>query len=159
MATSFTEVIKNPVADIEVEIKKIRSGAKPQFENLFGEYSIGNEGLSGMRLPIGTIKNLALKFGVRNMTIDGVLHKIDRNDPAASFDKIDENVLDALDDEDIDLYNHVLSLVVKHNTWMAREVPFQMVFGRFKPDDVEEENPTKASSESGSTSGSDTPDS
>lgn len=151
---SVHDKVDAKAATIEVEIKKVRSGAKPQFENLFGQYAIGGEGLEGMNVPVGTIKNLALKHGLRSMRVDDEGKKIDRNDPAKSLDNLGDEVLDALDEEGVDLYNELVRLVVKHNTWMATEVPFQMVFGRYKPSDVEDEDPTEASSSTGSTSDS-----
>lgn len=153
---SIPDRVKTDVAQIEVEIKKVRSGARPQFENLFGQYALGEEGLSGMNVPVGTIKNLALKHGLRAITVDSVSKKIDRNDPAGSLDKLDDDLLDALEEAGVDLYNELIRLVVKHNRWLAQEIPFQMVFGRFRPEDAEEENPTEASSTTGSTPDSDT---
>lgn len=156
MAT-IPEKVESKNANIEVEIRKVRHGARPQFENLFGQYALGEEGLSGMNVPVGTIKNLSLKHGLRSITVDSVNKKLDRNDPAASLDKLGDDLLDQLEEEGVDLYNALIRLVVKHNKWLAQEVPFQMVFGRFAPEDQAEGNPTEDSSSTGSTPDSDTP--
>lgn len=156
---SVPDKVDCQAAKIEVEIKKVRSGAKPQFENLFGQYALGAKGLEGMNVPVGTIKNLALKHGLRSLRVNDEGKKVNRDDPAGSLDRLDDDLLDALDEEGIDLYNELIRLVVKHNLWLAKEVPFQMVFGRYQPEETEDEgDPTEASSSTGSTSDSDTPD-
>lgn len=145
------ERVETDAADIQVELRKVRFGARPQFENLFGQYALGDEGLSGMNVPVGTIKNLALKHALRKLTVNGEIVKIDRNDPASSLDRIEEDVLDKLDEEGVVLFEALVGLVVKHSRWLGQQPPFSMVFARYLPEDEQRSDPTEDSSSISST--------
>lgn len=126
---------------ITVETKKIRHGARPEFENLFGRYAMSRD-YQGINIPVGTIKNLALSKGLKTVNVDGEELKIDRNDPAKVIDKIEEEVLDELDEKGIDVYNEFLKLVVADSPWLARKEPFNGIFQPYLGEELEDEDPT-----------------
>lgn len=126
---------------ISIETRKIRHGARPEFENLFGRYAMSRD-YQGINIPVGTIKNLALSKGLKAVSVDGEELKIDRNDPAKCIDKIDEAVLNELDEEGVDIYNEFLKFVVGDSPWLGRKEPFNGIFQPYMPEHQETEDPT-----------------
>lgn len=125
---------------ITIETRKIRHGARPEFENLFGRYAMSRD-YQGINIPVGTIKNLALSKGLKSVNVDGEEVKIDKADPAKCIDKIDEPVLDELDEQGIDIYNEFLKLVVAESPWLARKDPFNGIFQPYLAENMEQDDP------------------
>lgn len=133
-------VVRTKNHNITIETRKIRHGSRPEFENLFGRYAMSKD-YQGINIPVGTIKNLALSKGLKSVSVDGEQLKIDTNDPAKVIDKIDEAVLNELDEQGTDIYNEFLKFVVSDSPWLGRKEPFNGIFQPYMPEHQETEDP------------------
>lgn len=143
--------------NVQAELKRIPQRAESVLKNLFGNWYVSQDaGVVGGELKVGTIENVALRFGVKTIYTDMAAptsgdmkqwKKFDHNDPWGSLPELRD------DETGESLPTRLLKLLVnmKGNRWLPQHDRFQQVFGPYLDEEYEKKDPTKDTSMNGST--------
>lgn len=143
----FIENFEIGNTNIELKLRRLSHGIKPQLRNYFGRYGIDQDSgaFDDLTLPIGTIETIVFKNAVAEITVGTEKVRFRSANPVDDLPDIGMG-----DEEDEpDLYEEIMKRIVRHNPFLAKKAPFLLVFAQYLDDEelAQEVDPTSQDGE------------